>query len=132
MNTLKNSVVASKEKAQYDVYAKSLLAKKSILAHILVNVVDEFMDRDPMEVAGYIEGDPYISAMPIDPGLTNVLGLERIAGLNTEDSAINEGMLRFDIIFFVRMKDGLSQIIINVEAQKNEPGSYDILNRATL
>lgn len=28
------------------------------------------------------------------------------------------------------MKDGLSQIIINIEAQKNEPNEYDILNRA--
>ena len=28
------------------------------------------------------------------------------------------------------MKDGLSQIIINVEAQKNEPKGYEILNRA--
>lgn len=35
-------------------------------------------------------------------------------------------------IFYVRMKDGLSQIIINIEAQKNEPNEYDILNRAIL
>lgn len=39
-------------------------------------------------------------------------------------------MIRFDIIFYVRMKDGLSQMIINVEAQKDEPDGYDILNRA--
>lgn len=31
---------------------------------------------------------------------------------------------------FKGMKDGLSQIIVNVEAQKAEPSSYDILNRA--
>lgn len=28
------------------------------------------------------------------------------------------------------MKDGLTQIIINLEAQKDEPNEYDILNRA--
>lgn len=28
------------------------------------------------------------------------------------------------------MRDRLSQIIINVEAQKDEPNGYDILNRA--
>lgn len=50
--------------------------------------------------------------------------------MDTENSEINEGMIRFDIIFYVRMKDGLSQIIVNVEAQKAEPSSYDILNRA--
>ncbi len=38
--------------------------------------------------------------------------------------------IRFDIVFYVRMKDGLSQIIINVEAQKDEPSGYQILNRA--
>lgn len=38
--------------------------------------------------------------------------------------------MRFDIVFYVRMKDGLSQIIINVEAQKDEPQRYGILNRA--
>lgn len=49
---------------------------------------------------------------------------------------INEGVIRFDIIFYVRLpsedsKDaGLTQIIINVEAQKDEPTSYEILNRA--
>ena len=43
---------------------------------------------------------------------------------------INEGLVRFDIVFYVRMKDGLSQIIINVEAQKDEPTGYEILNRA--
>ena len=39
-------------------------------------------------------------------------------------------MIRFDIIFYVRMKDGLTQIIINVEAQKEEPRKYKIVNRA--
>ena len=29
-----------------------------------------------------------------------------------------------------RMKEGLTQIIINIEAQKEEPGEYKILNRA--
>lgn len=39
-------------------------------------------------------------------------------------------MVRFDIIFYVRMKNGLNQIIINIEAQKEEPSKYKILNRA--
>ena len=41
-----------------------------------------------------------------------------------------KGLVRFDIVFYVRMEDGLSQIIINVEAQKDEPQRYGILNRA--
>ena len=57
-------------------------------------------------------------------------GGQRIVGLNTENAEINEGLIRFDIIFYVRMKDGISQVIVNVEAQKDEPTSYHILNRA--
>ena len=45
-------------------------------------------------------------------------------------SEINEGMIRFDIIFYVRMKDGLAQVIINIEIQKDEPTQYFLLNRA--
>ena len=55
---------------------------------------------------------------------------ERIVGLNTENSEIDEGKIYFDIIFYVRMRDGLAKVIINLEAQKNEPTKYHILNRA--
>ena len=102
-----------------------------------------------------IEGEPYISRIPLEPGLTNqevmkaavelkaageakqYIGRkvkaksgQRITGLNTENQEHAEGLVRFDIVFYVRMKDGLSQIIINVEAQKDEPTKYFILNRA--
>jgi len=69
----------------------------------------------------------------VEPGLTNAVldrNGQRIVGFNTENQEINEGLARFDIVFYVRTKDGLSQIIINVEAQKDEPGEYEILNRA--
>ena len=39
---LKNAVKATDTKAQYDASAKRLLGQKSILAHILVKMVDEF------------------------------------------------------------------------------------------
>ena len=55
---------------------------------------------------------------------------KRIAGLNTENSEKNEGKIYFDVLFYVRMRDGLTQMIINVEAQKDEPTGYDIINRA--
>ena len=88
---------------------------------------------NPRDVLPLIEGEPYISTVPVEPGLTNWKvdrGSSRIAGLNAEHADKNEGLVRFDIVFYVRMKDGLSQIIINIEAQKDEPSGYDILNRA--
>lgn len=135
MNTeIANAVNAAGDKAQYDTRVKRLLAQKSILAHILVKTVDEFKGMKPEDVVKYIEGEPSISVVPVEPGLANMEKTDatgqRIVGLNTENTEINEGLVRFDIIFYVRMKSGLSQIIVNIEAQKDEPTEYKILNRA--
>jgi hypothetical protein len=135
LNTeIANAVNAAGDKAQYDTRVKRLLAQKSILAHILVKTVDEFKGMKPEDVVKYIEGEPSISVVPVEPGLANMektdVAGQRIVGLNTENAEINEGLVRFDIIFYVRMKNGLSQIIVNIEAQKDEPTEYKILNRA--
>ena len=141
MNTeIANAVNAAGDKAQYDTRVKRLLAQKSILAHILVKTVDEFKGMKPEDVVKYIEGEPSISVVPVEPGLANMEKTDatgqRIVGLNTENAEINEGLVRFDIIFYVRMpsivgrKNGLSQIIVNIEAQKDEPTEYKILNWA--
>ena len=134
MNTeIKNTILTTDKDAQYDESAKRLLGQKGILAHILVKTVDEFAGMDPKDVVPYIEGEPFINSVPIDTGLTNTViknDESRVIGLNSENPELHEGMIRFDIIFYVRMRDGLSQIIINVEAQKDEPNGYDILNRA--
>ena len=135
MNTeIANAVNAAGDKAQYDTRVKRLLAQKSILAHILVKTVDEFKGMKPEDVVKYIEGEPSISVVPVEPGLANMEKTDatgqRIVGLNTENAEINEGLVRFDIIFYVRMKNGLSHIIVNIEAQKDEPTEYKILNRA--
>ena len=134
MNTeIKNTILTTDKDAQYDESAKRLLGQKSILAHILVKTVDEYAGMDPKEVVSYIEGEPFINTVPIETGLTNAViknAGSRVVGLNSENPELHEGMIRFDIIFYVRMRDGLSQIIINVEAQKDEPNGYDILNRA--
>ena len=135
MNTeIANAVNAAGDKAQYDTRVKRLLAQKSILAHILVKTVDEFKGMKPEDVVKYIEGEPSISVVPVEPGLANMEKTDatgqRIVGLNTENAEINEGLVRFDIIFYVRMKNGISQIIVNIEAQKDEPTEYKILNRA--
>ena len=130
---IKNAVSATDQDAQYDDKAKRLLGNKIILAHILVKTVDEFRGMNPKDVVSYIEGEPFISVVSVEPGLTNIEKEEngqRIVGMNTENAEINEGLVRFDIIFYVRMKDGISQVIVNVEAQKDEPTGCHILNRA--
>lgn len=72
MNTeLRNTISAADTEAQYDEKAKHLLSNKNILAHILVKTVDEFQGMNPKDVVSYIEGDPFISVVPVEPGLTN-------------------------------------------------------------
>ena len=142
---IKSAVNAADAEAQYDEKVKRLLGNKIILAHILAKTVDEFLGMDPKDIVPYIESEPLISAVLVEPGRTNVSGRssagakalagsrkdgQRIVGLNTENAEINEGLIRFDIIFYVRMKDGISKIIINLEAQKDEPTRYHLLNRA--
>ena len=138
-NEMKNAIIATDKEAQYDQSAKRLLSQKIILAHILVKAVEEFKGMKPTEVVPYIVGTPYISQVPMEPGFTNTANkskpnkktnTDRLSGFNTENSEINEGVIYFDIIFYVRMKDGISQIIVNIEAQKSEPTDYMILNRA--
>ena len=78
---------------------------------------------NPKDVVKYIEGEPYISQVPVELGLTNKEMVdagtgERIVGLNTESSEIDEGKIYFDIIFYVRMRDGLAKMIINLEASQ--------------
>ena len=132
---LKKTVRAVQGMEQYDESVKQVLAHKIILANILVNTVKDFKEMKPEEAEKLIEGEPYISSIPVEPGMTNKKNAnqkrhKKIVGMNTEDIETAEGMVRFDIIFYVRTKDGLSQIIVNIEAQKDEPSSYYIQNRA--
>ena len=132
---IQNAIVSSDKEAQYDKCAKRLLGNKEILARILIYTIDEFSDMQPEDVITLIEGEPIIDKVPVEPGLTNISDQpdkkgDRITGLNTEMFEKDEGLAIFDILFFVRMKDGISQIIVNVEAQRKDPDEYDILNRA--
>ena len=130
---LRQTLTKTEKEAQYDAAAKCLLGEKIILAHILIRTIDEFKGMTADEVVLLIEGEPYIGQVPVEPGATNQkieYGSTRITGMNTENAEMNEGTTLFDIIFYVRMKNGRSKIIINVEAQRKEPDKYWIINRA--
>lgn len=136
---IKNAINAAGKEAQYDESAKRLLGHKIILAHILVKTVKEFKGMKPEDAVHYIEGNPYIKRVPAEPGLTNsVAGTEkeRVTGFNTESSEIREGVVRFDIVFYVHIpsdsksENSLAQIIVNIEAQKGAASGYHLLNRA--
>lgn len=119
--------------AQYDENAKKLLSNKIILAHIVKGTIAEFKDSNPEDIVQLIEGEPYVSSVPVEPGQTNQVLKNKgskIAGNNTEDNELEEGTIYFDIIFYMRMKNGISQIIVNIEAQKDGTPGYALMNRA--
>lgn len=132
-SSLSSAIKATDINAQYDQCAKKLLAHKRVLAHILVKTVKEFRGMKVDDVIPLIEGEPLISKVYVEPGVTNTVvknDIEKIVGFNTESSEVNEGLIRYDIIFYALTRNGRSRIIINIEAQKNEPEEYDISNRA--
>ena len=66
-----------------------------------MKTVDEFKGMKPEDVVKYIEGEPSISVVPVEPGLANMektdVAGQRIVGLNTENAEINEGLVRIGI-----------------------------------
>lgn len=125
---IKAVVEATEGTSQYDENAKMLLAQKPILALILVHAVEEFKGMDPKEAKKLIEGEPLVGTVPMEPGFTNHAGeeMETITGMNSENRVRNEGVVYFDIIFYVRTREGRSKVIIGIEAQKEEPDRYDL------
>ncbi|MCD8345339.1 MAG: Rpn family recombination-promoting nuclease/putative transposase, partial [Oscillospiraceae bacterium] len=129
-NTLMMADMTTEEiSTQYDTMAKIILARRSVLSHILKATVEDFRDTPPEEIEGLIEDEIYVGDVPVDPGFTNTVDGDRIVGLNTVQAEQFEGMIVYDVVFYVRVGDERSKIIINVEAQKDLP-SYSILNRA--
>ena len=119
---------------QYDAYAKSILSNKIILGHILVGALEEFKGMTPKEAGTYIIGEPKVERVSGESGKTNtkeqIHDGEVIRGLNTEDSVVNEGTVRFDILFYARIPGKAEIIIVNIEAQKEKPKKYSISQRA--
>lgn len=116
-------IAEAQQEAQYDDTAKTFLAQKPFLANILVRTVKEFMGMDPLAVENLIEGEPHVGSIPVEHGFTNS---PKITGMNNESKVKYEGIRYYDVIFYVRTADGLSKIIINIEAQKSEPTQYDV------
>ena len=152
MNTeLEKDILATNGGQEYDENVKVILAHKIILAHIMAETVEEFRGMKPEEIVPYIEGEPEVGVVPVEPGLTN--GAARIQGSGTEDVIANEGIVTFDIRFFVRYPEDRKpenkktedrksedrkltgesgkyvKLLLDVEAQKDFHPGYDIVVR---
>lgn len=129
-STLAKMISTAGEKAAYDNACKRLLANKIILAWIMKSCLEEYRDCGISEIASkYIEGKAQISEAAVHPD-EEAESLQ-IAGLNTEDSTINEGTVTYDIRFraIVPGTGERISLIINVEAQNDFYPGYPIVKR---
>ncbi len=122
--------------AQYDQHAKRILADKKIMAYILKRTVPEFQDATLEDIAEkYIEGEPQIGTVPVNPDKTHATRGGKVKGDRNESTSPTEGWVTFDILFHAKAPGSgdLLTLIINVEAQKTQNKNrlgYDILKRA--
>lgn len=129
-HAVREQLALSGTEAAYDANAKALLGEKIVLAHILAGCIEEYRGRKPEELLQYIEGEPFIGTVPVNPGETNS---PHIQGMNQESKIPYEGMITYDVHFFARLpeENGLAKIIVDVEAQKNSNPGYDPATRGT-
>ena len=125
-NILAKNITAAGDKAAYDACSKRLLANKIILAWIMKSCLEEYKDYDVQTIAEkYIEGDPQISTISVNPDE------EQIQGACTEDVTIKEGTITYDIRFFAiaPVSGGVIKLIINCESQNDFYPGYPLLKR---
>ena len=83
---------------RYDEAVKRLLANKLILATIMQGCVEEYRNCTVQEIAEqYIEDEPQIGTVGVNPDDTNAARDKNIHGSNTEDATLTEGTVRYDI-----------------------------------
>ncbi len=130
------------EKAKYDASARKLVAQKSVLAYILKSALDEFADIPVKQIAEeFIEGTPQVSEAAVHQDHPDAVssgeskemlnGSDRIEGMPTEDIAVREGTVRYDIRFLTRVPGGddRMEIIVNVEVQSRDTEVTEEISR---
>ena len=139
-NDLSRALAITEGSSSYDEAAKRLLSQKVILAYIMKECIPEYRDCTIDEIADrYIEGKPQVgdAAVHLDEENAKSFSLpyevpERIEGMNTEDSTVTEGTVRYDIRFKSRLPQAPEKLymILNVEAQDFSQVRYPLLKRA--
>ena len=84
----------SRAKEIYDESCKNILANKIILAWIMKSCMKEYKDCSICDIADhYIEGTPEISQREVHRDEAPASDPGKIRGENTEDKAVNEGIV---------------------------------------
>lgn len=130
MNSIWNTISNADDlKSKYDTTVKELLSNRQLLARILKRTVPEYAEIPLLDIQNkYIEPDTIsVSKTGVARNTTN------INGMSTEDSTLNEGNIKYDILFescYPGTKDQKIGLYINLEVQNNAYPGYPIEMRA--
>lgn len=128
---LANEIDSTAYQSGYDRCCKSLLAHKKILAHIMKECIEEYKDFDVNYIAEKcIESSPEISQTTVHRSNK----AEKITGMNTEDTTVDEGVVYFDIKFIATIPhtDEEIRLIINIEAQNSFYPGYSLVRKGII
>lgn len=128
--TIAKNMRIADDKAGYDAACKRLLSEKIILAWIMKNCLQEYLDCDVKEIAEqYIEDRPQVAEMAVAPDETNACPM--IHGMSSEDTTMTEGTVTYDIRFaaVAPVSGERIRLIINVEAQNDFYPGYPLIKR---
>jgi hypothetical protein len=124
---LTKGIHTSDKKSSYDEACKRVLSEKRILAWIMKSCMKEYRESEIDEIAErYIEGTPSIETIPIGIDESGA-----IRGINSEDTSLYEGVVRYDILYTATIpgSDEMVGLIINIEAQNDFHPGYPIPKR---
>ena len=111
------------DETRYNESVKRLLGQKYVLAHILIHTIDEFKGMAPKDVVECIVGEPKIGGISEESELADAKSEE---GQSENPEEVIE--ISYDVSFSVRMKSGISPLIVNVEDIRTKK-EYQLYNR---
>lgn len=136
-------VVKTSDEVKQDASSKQVMKDRYFLANILKAVVPEYKDVSEHDIAfKYIEPKSIMDNVAVSRNLTNHT---KIIGSSEEDSTVNEGIIKYDVIFeaiapvevqeqkYKRKKKGKTiqiNLKIDMEAQMDYNPKYPISKRA--
>jgi hypothetical protein len=135
-NTLSQNISVAGDESQYDAACKRLLSNKTILAWIMKTCLTEYQELSIEEIVeNCFAEEPNVGKYTVHqdeaPFRKNSNG-EQIESAATEDSTIQEGVVRYDIRFHAKVPSTHETInlIINVESQNIQSPGYPLIKRA--
>ena len=129
-NEIAKTLDATEGVAKYDECCKKVLSFKKFLAYILNQSTVEFADYSVDEIADkYIEGEPKIDEVYIHKD--EVANDEKIDGINSESTSVNERTIRYDIVFYVVLPQNkkTAKFTVNIEVQNTYYDKYPMTKR---